>query len=101
MRRKGSKEYVVYYCKKMLVFRRGAWIDVKIPDYVDPSWGFGDRQKAASIVCDAMMRGSSFEEAWMEAEVQIYRGLGILRNPSDRRSQGSLGILQTEGRKVP
>jgi len=53
---------------------------------VDPSWGFGDRQKAASIVCDAMMRGSSFEEAWMEAEVHIYRGLGI---------------LQTEGSKVP
>ena len=70
----------------MLVFRRGQWFDIPMPHYVDPSWGFGDRQKAASIVCDAMMRGSSFEEAWMEAEVHIYRGLGI---------------LQTEGSKVP
>jgi hypothetical protein len=56
----------------MLVFRRGQWHDISIPDYVDPSWGFGDRQKAASIVCGAMLEGVSFEKAWARAEREIY-----------------------------
>jgi len=62
----------------MLVFRRGCWYDISIPDYVDPSWGFGDRQKAASIVCDATLNGVSFEEAWNEAERIIYGSSTIL-----------------------
>ena len=63
----------------MLVFRRGQWFDIPMPDYVDPSWGFGDRQKAASIVCDKMLDGASFEEAWIDAEKSIYGALNILR----------------------
>ena len=50
-----------------------------MPHYVDPSWGFGDRQKAASIVCDKMLEGASFEEAWIDAEKSIYAALGIFR----------------------
>jgi len=63
----------------MLVFRRGRWIEIAMPDYVDSSWGFGDRQKAASIICDLIASGASFEDAWTVAEKEVYQSLGILR----------------------
>ena len=63
----------------MLIFRGGNWITVEIPEYVDPSWGYGDCLKAALIVYDSMKKGKSFEEAWGIAECEIYALLGVLR----------------------
>jgi hypothetical protein len=78
----------------MLVFRRGQWHDISIPDYVDPSWGFGDRQKAASIVCGAMLEGVSFEEAWARAEREIYRGSSVFgkqhRPPQNKKDENGV-----------
>jgi hypothetical protein len=54
-----------------LLFRKGAWIEVHMPPYVDPSWHFGDRQRAASIVSEAMEAGLTFEAAWIKAEEAI------------------------------
>jgi len=63
----------------MLVFRKGTWVEITMPPYVDPSWHFGDRQKAASIVSDAMETGLTFEAAWIKAEETIYAALGVSR----------------------
>ena len=61
----------------LLVFRKGAWIEITMPPYVDPSWTFGDRQKAASVVCEAMdTAGLTFEEAWVKAEIAVQESLG-------------------------
>jgi uncharacterized protein YoaH (UPF0181 family) len=62
----------------MLVFRRGEWHTVQLPDYVDPSWGFGDRQKASCLLHELMCRGLSFHEAWDAVEKEIYVSLGVL-----------------------
>ena len=43
----------------MLVFRAGKWHTVNMPSYVDPSWGFGDRQKVASIMVREQAKGLS------------------------------------------
>ena len=78
----------------MLVFRKGQWTEIEMPEYVDPSWGFGDRQKAASIICDALIRGIPFEEAWDMAEKEIYISLGVLRKehraPENKKEEGGV-----------
>jgi len=61
----------------LLVFRKGAWIEIPIPPYLDPSWTFGDRQKAATVVCAAMdTAGLTFEAAWIKAEIAVQESLG-------------------------
>ena len=62
-----------------LIFRKGTWIEVPMPSYVDPSWHFGDRQQAASIVFDVMEAGLTFEAAWIKAEEVIYAASGVPR----------------------
>jgi len=62
----------------MLIFRGGNWVDVPMPDYVDPSWGFGDRLKAAGIIYEYMKMDLSFEMAYIIAECEIYMSLGVL-----------------------
>ena len=62
----------------MLIFRIGEWIDVPMPDYVDPSWGSGHRLRAAGILHDYMKIGVSYEVAWVVAECEIYCSLGVL-----------------------
>ena len=76
----------------MLVFRRGEWIDVKLPEYVDPSWGFGDRQKAASLLYDFMLDGTPFEDAWNKVEVEIYSSIfgKEHRSPKNQKKQGGV-----------
>jgi hypothetical protein len=78
----------------MLIFRKCAWIDMEMPEYVDPSWGFGDRLKAATIIYDSMENGSSFEEAWGIAEREIYVLLGVLRKehspPENEKKEASV-----------
>jgi len=69
-------------------------MEIAMPEYVDPSWGFGDRQKAASILCDLMTAGSSLEEAWIIVEKEIYTSLGILRkehcSPENQKKEGGV-----------
>ena len=54
----------------MLVFRAGKWHTVNMPSYVDPAWGFGDRQKVASIMIREQARGLS--EAFAIAEAKLH-----------------------------
>jgi hypothetical protein len=63
----------------MLVFYRGCWKEIAMPAYVDPAWVGGDRQKAATIICHAMEAGSTWDQAWLEAEAAIYEGLSVSR----------------------
>jgi len=50
-----------------------------MPNYIDPSWVWGDRQKAAMIICHEMEAGATWDEAWLKAEVKIYSDLGVAR----------------------
>jgi len=61
----------------MLVFYRGYWKEIPMPNYVDPAWVWGDRQKAATIICHEMEAGATWSQAWCAAEVAIYGGLSI------------------------
>jgi hypothetical protein len=54
-----------------------------MPYYLDPSWVWGDRQKAAMIVCHLMENGASWDEAWLTAETAIYSDLGVTRKQHD------------------
>ena len=63
----------------MLVFSKGTWIEVAMPSYVDPSWTYGDRMKAASVVADLLGTGVTFKEAWVKAEEAVYAELGVSR----------------------
>jgi len=67
--------YILLERVAMLVFRRGEWIEVQIPDYVDPSWGYGDRQKAASLLYDFQSDGTSHRDAWIQVEKVIYSSI--------------------------
>jgi hypothetical protein len=62
---------------RMLVFYRGYWKEIPMPNYVDPAWVWGDRQKAATIICHEMEAGATWSQAWCAAEVAIYGGLSI------------------------
>ena len=61
---------------EMLVFRKNKWCSVNIPRYIDPAWGFGDRQKVASVMIREIERGVSETEAFKIAEASIYESLG-------------------------
>ena len=67
----------------MLVFRKGVWSEVAMPAYVDPTWLWGDRQKAARIIHDDIEAGATWDDAWIKAEIAIYRSLGISRKQHD------------------
>ena len=60
----------------MLVFRKNKWRSVNMPIYIDPAWGFGDRQKVASVMIREMERGLSETEAFKIAEASVYESLG-------------------------
>jgi hypothetical protein len=74
----------------MLVFRKGVWTTVTMPAYVDPSWTFGDRQKAATVVCEAMEGGLTFEEAWVKAEIAVQESLG--NNIAPQRTRKNMAV---------
>ena len=57
----------------MLVFYKGVWKNIDMPSYLDPSWVWGDRQKAATIICHEMEAGATWDEAWLKAELAIYQ----------------------------
>ena len=55
----------------MLVFRGGLWHTVNMPSYIDPAWGFGDRQKVASIMIREQAKGLT--AAFAVAEARVYQ----------------------------
>ena len=59
--------YIVYSIN-MLVFKNNKWHMVNLPSYIDPSWGFGDRQRVASIMLKWLQKGLNESEAFMKAE---------------------------------
>jgi len=65
-----------------------------MPSYVDTAWGYGDRLKAATIMYDEMECGKSWEEAWVTAEIAVYRLMGISRkqhySPQNQKEHGSM-----------
>uniref|UniRef100_A0A6C0JYN4 Uncharacterized protein n=1 Tax=viral metagenome TaxID=1070528 RepID=A0A6C0JYN4_9ZZZZ len=74
----------------MLVFRGGKWHTVAMPVYVDPSWGFGDRQKVASIIVRERARGLSETEAFLRAEGEHYMSLG--NNIAPQRTKKNMAV---------
>ena len=81
----------------MLVFRKGTWSDVPMPTYVDPTWLWGDRQKAAAIIHHAMEAGATWDDAWIKAEIAIYESLGVSRKQHDApKNQEEDGSVEEE-----
>ena len=60
----------------MHVFRAGKWHTVNMQAYVDTAWGFGDRQKVASIIVRERAMGSTDADAFLVAEGVLYESLG-------------------------
>lgn len=58
------------------MFKKGAWHTVVLPSYIDSAWGFGDRQKVASIIVRERMKGLSDADAFLKAEAEVYESLG-------------------------
>ena len=56
----------------MLVFRGGKWFTVNMPNYIDPAWGFGDRQKVASIMVRERLKGATDEDGFAVGEKELY-----------------------------
>jgi hypothetical protein len=51
----------------MLIFKEGKWIDITLPEYVDPSWGVMERSHLACL----LDKGYTFEQS----ETIIYEKL--------------------------
>ena len=51
----------------MLIFKEGKWIDITLPEYVDPSWGVMERSHLACL----LEKGFTFEQS----ETIIYEKL--------------------------
>jgi hypothetical protein len=34
----------------MLIFKQGKWIEISLPEYVDPSWGVNERTQLAHLL---------------------------------------------------
>ena len=47
----------------MLVFKNGIWIDVQLPEYIDPSWGVTEKSQAAYGILEG--------KSWIEVEALI------------------------------
>jgi hypothetical protein len=60
----------------MLVFRAGKWHTVNMPTYIDTAWGFGDRQKVASIIVRERAKGATDADAFLVGEGALYESLG-------------------------
>jgi hypothetical protein len=58
----------------MLVFRRGKWMDIKLP-FSDPMLTPAHRQMAAAVAGTEMARGHSSEAAMATAEQVLYETL--------------------------
>ncbi len=43
----------------MLIFKEGKWIDITLPEYVDPSWGVMERSHLACL----LDKGYTFEQS--------------------------------------
>lgn len=43
----------------MLIFKEGKWIDISLPEYVDPSWGVMERSHLACL----LDKGFTFEQS--------------------------------------
>jgi hypothetical protein len=41
----------------MLIFKQGKWIEISLPEYVDPSWGVNERTQLAHL----LNKGLAFE----------------------------------------
>ena len=86
----------------MLVFRKGTWSDVPMPTYVDPTWLWGDRQKAAAIIHHAMEAGATWDDAWIKAEIAVYESLGVSRKqhhaPKNQEEDGRVEEESQGGR---
>jgi hypothetical protein len=48
----------------MLIFKEGKWIDITLPEYIDPSWGVMERTHLAYL----LDKGYTFEQS----EIIIY-----------------------------
>jgi hypothetical protein len=48
----------------MLVFYKGTWHTVALPDYIDPSWTFTQRMHAAYLVLKGL--------PWNQIESELY-----------------------------
>ena len=57
----------------MLVFRAGKWYTVDMPVYIDSAWGFGDRQKVASIMVQERAKGLTDADAFVVGEARVYQ----------------------------
>ena len=55
----------------MLIFKEGKWIDISLPEYVDPSWGVMERSHLACL----LDKGFTFEQS----ETIIYDNLSTSR----------------------
>ena len=63
----------------MLVFAKGTWREVELPDYTDPSWGLVERTRAAY----GLLAG----KAWEEIEREIYSGISRKEHSSPENEE--------------
>ena len=70
----------------VLVFKKGEWHTVSLPNYSDPSWTFSDRQKVASTMLKWLQKGFSESEAFMKAEDYASRGNNIAPQSTKKNS---------------
>lgn len=73
----------------MLVFRAGQWHSVNMPTYVDPAWGFGDRQKVASIMIREQAKGPS--AAFAVGEAKVYEA-SLGNNMAPQRTKKNMPV---------
>lgn len=57
----------------MLVFWRGAWHDVTLPTYMDPSWGVTEQTCLAIALLKGRAAGKSETSILLETEALIMR----------------------------
>ena len=69
----------------MLVFWRGAWHDVALPDYMDPSWNTAQQTRLALAILKGRAAGHSLAAVYTETEALI---LGEKHGaPQDRKEE--------------
>lgn len=56
-----------------------------MPAYVDTAWGFGDRQKVASIIVRELAKGVTDADAFLVAEAALYESLGKSMAPQSTK----------------
>ena len=48
----------------MLIFRGGAWIEVELPECIDPSWSLSQRTHLAHLLASGMSFVDAEELVW-------------------------------------